>query len=80
VLLERGADVNVRSAALDFPRRRNGQSVLSLGSWTPLMYAARENALEAGRALAAAKADLNATGPPPSSSPSSTRTTSSRRF
>ena len=63
VLLERGADVNVRSAALDFPRRRNGQSVLSLGSWTPLMYAARENALEAGRALAAANADLNATDP-----------------
>ena len=63
VLLERGADVNVRSAPLAFPRRRTGQSVLSLGSWTPLMYAARENALEAGRVLAAAKADLNATDP-----------------
>jgi ankyrin repeat protein len=63
VLLQRGADVNVRSAPLDFPRRRNGQSVLSLGSWTPLMYAARENALEAGRALVAAKADLDATDP-----------------
>ena len=37
--------------------------MLSLGSWTPLMYAARENALEAGRALVAAKADLDATDP-----------------
>ena len=63
VLLERGADVNVRSAALAFPRRRTGQSVLSLGSWTPLMYAARENAIEAGRALVASKADLDATDP-----------------
>lgn len=63
VLLERGADVNVRSAALAFPRRRTGQSVLSLGSWTPLMYAARENALDAARVLVAAKADLNLTDP-----------------
>ena len=47
---------NVRSAPLDLPRRRTGQSVLPLGSWTPLMYAARENALDAGRALVAAQA------------------------
>ena len=63
LLLTRGADVNVRSAPLEFARRRNGQSVLSLGSWTPLMYAARENALEAGKALVEAKADLDATDP-----------------
>jgi uncharacterized protein len=63
VLIDKGADVNGRSAPLTFPRRRTGQSVLALGSWTPLMYAARENALEAGRALVAAKADLNATDP-----------------
>jgi uncharacterized protein len=63
VLLRRGADVNGRSASLAFPRRRNGQSVLSLGSWTPLMYAARENALAAGRVLVRAKADLDATDP-----------------
>jgi ankyrin repeat protein len=63
VLLERGADVNIRSGPLAFPRRRTGQSVLSLGSWTPLMYAARENALDAGRVLVAAKADLDATDP-----------------
>ena len=40
-------------AAQVFARRRNGQSMLPLGSWTPLMYAARENALDAGTALVA---------------------------
>jgi ankyrin repeat protein len=63
VLLERGADVNGRSAALTFARRRNGQSVLSLGQWTPLMYAARENAIDSARALVAGHADLDATDP-----------------
>src|SRR5206468_12798616 len=46
-----------------FARRRNGQSVLPLGSWTPLMYAARENAFDTGRVLVAAHARLNATDP-----------------
>jgi uncharacterized protein len=63
VLLDRGAGVNQTSSPLTFARRRNGQSVLSLGSWTPLMYAARENALAAGRVLLGAHADLNATDP-----------------
>jgi len=36
---------------------------MSLGHWTPLMYAARENALDAGRALVTAHADLNAIDP-----------------
>jgi len=63
VLLNRGADVNQRSSPLTFARRRNGQSVLPLGSWTPLMYAARENALAAGRVLVDAHADLNARDP-----------------
>ena len=40
-----------RSATQAFPRRRSGQSVLPLGSWTPLMYAARQNAQDAARAL-----------------------------
>jgi len=62
-LLDRGADVNQTSAPLTFARRRNGQSVLSLGSWTPLMYAARENALDAGRVLVLAHADPNVTDP-----------------
>jgi ankyrin repeat protein len=37
--------------------------VLSLGNWTPLMYAARENAVEAGRALVSGGADLDLTDP-----------------
>jgi ankyrin repeat protein len=63
LLVSRGADPNGRSAALAFERRRTGQSVLPLGSWTPLMYAARENAIDAGRALAASGASLDLTDP-----------------
>jgi ankyrin repeat protein len=63
LLVARGADVNGRSTLLDVPRRRTGQSVLPLGSWTPLMYAARQGALEATRALVEARADLNLTDP-----------------
>jgi len=63
VLLDRGADANQTSAPLTFASRRNGQSVLPLGSWPPLTYAARENALDAGRVLVAAHANLNATDP-----------------
>jgi uncharacterized protein len=63
VLVERGADVNERSAAQDFPRRRTGQSVLPLGSWTPLMYAARQSATDAAAKLADLGADLNLTDP-----------------
>ena len=63
VLLDRGADVNQRSTTLTYERRRNGQSLMPLGHWTPLMYAARENAFDAGRALVTAHADLNATDP-----------------
>src|SRR6266853_1075733 len=63
VLLDRGADVNQTSAPLTFARRRAGQSVLSLGSWTALMYAARENALDTGRVLVAARANLDVTDP-----------------
>jgi ankyrin repeat protein len=63
LLASRGADINVRSSQLDIKRRRSGQSVLSLGYWTPLMYAARENAIDAGRALAAAGASLDLTDP-----------------
>ena len=65
VLAEHGADVDGRSALLTLePRqRRAGQSILPLGSWTPLMYAARENALAAGEALVAAGANLDAADP-----------------
>jgi ankyrin repeat protein len=65
VLVEHGADVDGRSARLTLePRqRRAGQSILPLGSWTPLMYAARENALAAGEALVASGASLDAVDP-----------------
>jgi ankyrin repeat protein len=62
-LVEQGADVNGRSKLLDVPRRRNGQSILPLGNWTPLMYAARQGSLEATGAFAALGADLNLTDP-----------------
>jgi ankyrin repeat protein len=63
VLVAHGADVNLRSKALDVPRRRNGQSILPLGSWTPLMYAARQGALDATTSLIAAGADMNLIDP-----------------
>ncbi len=63
VLVEHGADINGRSLLLDIPRRRSGQSVLSLGHWTPVMYAARQGAIEAVRTLAELGADLNLTDP-----------------
>jgi ankyrin repeat protein len=63
VLVEHGADVNGRSRLLDVPRRRSGQSILPLGSWTPLMYAARQGAMEAAETLIALGADLNLTDP-----------------
>jgi len=63
LLVEHGADVNGASAAMDYESRRAGQSILGLGEWTPVMYAARENALDAGRALIAAGADLDVQDP-----------------
>jgi ankyrin repeat protein len=62
-LVAHGADVNARSAAMTYASRRLGQSVLPLGEWTPVMYAARENSLEAGKALIAAGANLNLQDP-----------------
>ena len=63
VLVEAGADVNARSRLLEVPRRRNGQSILPLGSWTPVMYAARQGAHDSLRALIDAGADLNLVDP-----------------
>jgi ankyrin repeat protein len=62
LLAARGSDVDERSATQTY-RRRSGQSVMPLGSWTPLMYAARENAIDAGRALAARGAKLDLVDP-----------------
>ena len=67
VLVQHGADVNVRSDALKFPREEFGDgksgrlTVLPKGRWTPLMYAARQNAMAAVGALAEVGADLNLT-------------------
>lgn len=63
LLLERGASADSRSALQTFQQRRAGQSILPLGNWTPLMYAARENALDAARALIKRKASLDLVDP-----------------
>ena len=76
-----GADVNLRSRVTDYPHTPPGvigdklepgasyvgQTVLPKGGWTALMYAARQGAREAARALADAKADLDVTDPDGSS-------------
>ena len=64
-----GADVNARSDVTKFPRRDYGDgksgrfTVLPRGGWTPLMYAARQDARAAAGALIAAGARLNAIDP-----------------
>jgi ankyrin repeat protein len=62
LLVARGAGVDERSATETY-RRRSGQSVMPLGSWTPLMYAARQNATAAGTALASKGAMLDLVDP-----------------
>jgi ankyrin repeat protein len=62
LLVARGASVDERSATETY-RRRSGQSVMPLGSWTPLMNAARQNAIQAGKALAAKGAKLDLVDP-----------------
>jgi ankyrin repeat protein len=76
-LVAAGADVNIRSKVTAYPHTPPGvigdaleegysyvgQTVLPRGGWTALMYAARQGALEAGRALAECGADLNAQDP-----------------
>ena len=63
MLVAHGADVDAASTEIDYPTRRAGQSVLGLGRWTPIMYAARENALETGTALIEAGANLDLQDP-----------------
>ncbi len=62
-LLDSGADVNTRSASAEFARRNAGLTRLSLGQWTPLMYAAREGAMNAARVLLDKGAGVNLTDP-----------------
>jgi ankyrin repeat protein len=63
MLAAHGADIDGRSSRQSFERRRSGQSILPLGHWTPLMYAARENALDAGKALIELGASLDLVDP-----------------
>jgi ankyrin repeat protein len=72
VLLKHGAEVNGRSSTLKYDKDRFGLegvvTILPSGSWTPLMYAAREGSLEATKVLADAGAELDA-GDPEGSTP-----------
>ena len=69
LLAKRGADVDAQSAATAFTRYKFGDgivarpTVLAKGGWTPLLYAARQDARGAAEALAAAGANLDATDP-----------------
>jgi uncharacterized protein len=68
-LVHAGADVNLRSHVTKFPQRDYGDgksgrfTVLPRGGWTPVMYASRQDAKDAIRALVAARADINAKDP-----------------
>ncbi len=68
-LIELGADVNAKSKVLPFPEFKWTTSgmvstALPRGGWTPLMHAARQGALEAGKALAESpQIDLNIVDP-----------------
>jgi len=63
VLLDAGADVDIRSSAAEFARRNAGLTRLSLGLWTPLMYCARQGAMNAARVLLDRGAKVNLTDP-----------------
>ena len=76
-LVAAGANVNARSRVTAYPHTPPGvigdaleegasyvgQTVLPKGGWTALMYAARQGALDAARALADTGADLNVADP-----------------
>ncbi len=68
VLVEGGADVNARSKPLEWPEFKfnTGGMIYTLqpvGGWTAAMFAAREGAVDAVRALADTGADLNLADP-----------------
>jgi uncharacterized protein len=67
-LAKAGADLDVRSKHLEYPSIREDFSTMVFtaiprGGFTALMFAAREGAIDAARALAEAGADLNVTDP-----------------
>src|SRR6185436_5282912 len=64
VLAEAGADLDARSTlleapVLEFPRSGGPNSPLPRGGWTALMFAARQGATEAARALVELGANPN---------------------
>jgi uncharacterized protein len=64
LLVEAGADINTRSTLLDppvleFPRSGGPNAPFPRGGWTALMYAARDGAADAARALADLGAGLD---------------------
>jgi len=68
VLVEGGADLNARSRPLEWPEFKFNTggmiyTVQPVGGWSATMFAAREGAIEAVRALADAGADLNLADP-----------------
>jgi ankyrin repeat protein len=68
VLAAAGANLNDKSSQTSFPEFKfitSGMVTTSLpkGGWTALMYAARQGAVDAARALAEAGADLNQVDP-----------------
>ncbi len=76
-LAEAGADLNIQSKVTSYPHTQNGvllsgveegvsyvgQTVLPRGGWSAVMFAAREGATDAARALADAGANLNLLDP-----------------
>ena len=62
LLLAAGADVNARSTLHEFAFRKvaagGTQAVYSRGDLTPLMFAARQGSIDAGKVLLDAKADI----------------------
>lgn len=67
LLIEKGADVNQRSVKYEFEdgKAAAGGALMerAMGGLTPLQFAARQGAIEAGQVLLAAGADINATEP-----------------
>jgi uncharacterized protein len=67
VLIAHGASVDARTNALERSKDRFGlEGVLTIlphGSWTPLLYAARQGSLDAARTLVDAGANVNLTDP-----------------
>jgi ankyrin repeat protein len=68
-LAELGAALDARSATVEYPQQKPAEpsnyvgSFVPKGQWTPLMYAARENGIDAARALVEVGADVNAQDP-----------------